>query len=29
VYDRLKAIGFEGSIMDELRSAVEDLEKQP
>jgi (p)ppGpp synthase/HD superfamily hydrolase len=29
VYDRLRAIGFDAPIMEELRSAVEDLEKQP
>jgi (p)ppGpp synthase/HD superfamily hydrolase len=29
VYDRLKSVGFDAPIMDELRSAVEDLEKQP
>jgi (p)ppGpp synthase/HD superfamily hydrolase len=29
VYDKLKAVGFEAPIMEELRSAVEDLESQP
>jgi hypothetical protein len=29
VYDKLKATGFDAPIMEELRSAVEDLEKQP
>jgi len=29
VYDKLKAIGFDAPIMEELRAAVEDLEKQP
>lgn len=29
VYDRLKSVSFDALIMDELRSAVEDLENQP
>ena len=29
VYDKLKSVGFDAPIMDELRSAVEDLEKRP
>lgn len=29
VYERLESIGFDASIMQELRAAVEDLEKQP
>jgi (p)ppGpp synthase/HD superfamily hydrolase len=29
VYEKLRSIGFDAPIMEELRSAVEDLEKQP
>ncbi|HUQ20024.1 MAG TPA: HD domain-containing protein [Gemmatimonadaceae bacterium] len=29
VYDRLKGVSFDAPIMEELRSAVEDLESQP
>ena len=29
VYEKLKAIGFDAPIMEEVRSAVEDLEKHP
>jgi hypothetical protein len=29
VYERLKALGFNASIMEELRIAVDELEKQP
>jgi (p)ppGpp synthase/HD superfamily hydrolase len=29
VYEKLKAVGFDAPIMEELRRAVEDLEKQP